>query len=100
MEETRVNKYKEYRRSLLKGDTEILKTDSSVSQEKQNKQVLETTSTLPLDQVMDKIEQDEEQVAFLKKTKQKKILNIVLYSFLAFVACSALALILILIFYK
>lgn len=97
MEETRVNKYKEYRRTLLKGDTEILKTSASVTPEKSDKQVFDTTSTLPIDQVMDKIEQNDEQVAFLKKAKLKRMLTIFLYVFLAFVACAALAVILVLI---
>lgn len=100
MEETRVNKYKEYRRTLLKGDTEILKASAPVTPEKSNKQVFDTTSTLPIDQVMDKIEQNDEQVAFLKKAKQKKMLTIFLYVFLAVVACSALAVILVLILLK
>lgn len=81
MEETRVAKYKKYRQSLTKDNSPVLETTKSNKKKDSPEKALNTTSTLPIDQVIDTIEEDKKQVAFLKKRTRKKILIISSFSF-------------------
>ena len=73
MEETRVEKYKKYRQSFVS-------EGSLVSPKKEMKdmssQRLITTSTLPLDQVLNSIAQNEREAAFLRRRKINRIMFI------------------------
>ena len=76
MKETRVNKYKDYRESLIK--------DGSVSFETPEKEKKEpintfTTSTLPMDEVLKTLDNGNDEVVFSKKQHRKHILKISLY---------------------
>ena len=80
MKETRVTKYKDYRKSLIK--------DGSVSFETPEKEKKEpintfTTSTLPMDEVLKTLETGNDEVVFSKKQHRKHILKISLYVALA-----------------
>ena len=90
MEETRVAKYKKYRQSLDKKDTPVLETSKSNKKKESTEGALNTSSTLPIDQVIDTIEEDKKQVAFLKRRTRKKILLICLFSLVVLVIIAAL----------
>lgn len=90
MEETRVAKYKKYRQSLTKDNSPVLETTKSNKKKVSPEKALNTTSTLPIDQVIDTIEEDKKQVAFLKKRAIKKILIISSFSFGAFLIVAGL----------
>ena len=67
--ETRVNKHQAYRSSLLKEGSSALKSSS--------KDTLSTTSsTLPINQVMDALNEDNDEVIFYKKKLKRKYLTI------------------------
>lgn len=80
MEETRVSKYKEYRDSMIKENSIPLDTPKKSNSSKSTIDINEhaRTSTIPLDQVMDSLNEDEKQEAFLKKRRLKKTLKIAL----------------------
>lgn len=81
MEETRITKFKKYRQSLTKDNSPILETTKSTKKKENTAKALNTTSTLPIDQVISTINEDKKQVAFLRKRTRKKILIISLLSF-------------------
>ena len=74
---SRVQKFKEYRNSMIKEDCPVLETP-----EKEEKAVTNsnrnTTSTLPMDQVIDSLNNEPSEDVFLKKEKRKRVLRIVL----------------------
>lgn len=72
MEETRVEKYREYRKSVIK--------DGSVTIEKPQDSNTEnvlrcTTSTLPIDEVLKAVDSDEKERLIIKKRLRKKLMT-------------------------
>lgn len=72
---SRVQKYKEYRNSMIKEDCPDLETPEKEEQKVVNSN-RNTTSTLPMDQVMDSLNNEESENEFLKKEKRKRVLTI------------------------
>ena len=73
MDETRVSRYKEYRQSFIKegsisGDIYGEETSSDLSV---------TTSTLPMDEVISAVQEEERQVAFRNVTRRNFIIKLV-----------------------
>ena len=71
---SRVQKYKEYRNSMIKDDCPNLKEP-----EKEEREVItsnrNTTSTLPMDQVIESLNTEANDDSFVKKEKRKRILK-------------------------
>lgn len=76
MEETRVAKYKKYRQSLSKDGSPVLETPKSSKKKDASEKAMDTTSTLPIDVVINSLDEDKKQVAFLRKRKWRRILLI------------------------
>ena len=74
---SRVQKFKEYRDSLIKEETPVLETPKSSPKKETVIDQRETTSTLPMDEVIETLQNDEEEVIFLKKTKRKQMLFVI-----------------------
>ena len=74
---SRVQKFKEYRDSLIKEEAPDLKTPKSASKELkiESKEEYDTTSTLPMDQVMENIENDGFEESVYGKRKKQLILK-------------------------
>ena len=77
---SRVQKFKEYRNSLIKEETPILETPKSSTNIEIKSDHLDTTSTLPMDQVIKSLNDSEEESLFIKKQKRIRIIKIVLIS--------------------
>ena len=75
---SRVQKFKDYRNSLIKEDSPVLNTTKNNDHLEIKSSNTETTSTLPLDQVISAIEEDESEAVFLKKIKRQRILLYIL----------------------
>ena len=75
---SRVQKFKEYRESLIKEETPVLETPKSAPKTETVISHKETTSTLPMDEVIETLQNDEDEAVFLKKAKQKQILFVAL----------------------
>ena len=75
---SRVQKFKEYRESLIKEETPVLETPKSTPKTETVISHKETTSTLPMDEVIETLQNDEDEAVFLKKAKQKQILFVAL----------------------
>lgn len=76
MEETRVRKYKAYRDSIIKEDAIKLEDSNNGAYTRNYSDPNNVTSALPIDQVMGKTKEVDEEKAFVKKEKTKKILKI------------------------
>ena len=74
--ETRVGKYKDYRASFVKENSPVFETQEEDFSNRSK--TAATTSTLPMDEVIKTIENDNEEVAFLKKKKRQFVLKVVL----------------------
>ena len=74
MEDSRVQKYKEYRSSMIKDDSPVLDS-TPVETTKTDSNNRNTTSTLPMDQVMESLNNDVDE-SFDKKAKRKRIIII------------------------
>ncbi len=74
---SRVQKFKEYRDSLIKEETPVLETPKSSPKKETAIDQRETTSTLPMDEVIETLQNDEEEVIFLKKAKRKQMLFVI-----------------------
>ena len=74
MEDSRVQKYKEYRSSMIKDDSPVLES-TPVETTKTDSNNRNTTSTLPIDQVMESLNNDVDE-SFDKKAKRKRIIII------------------------
>ena len=77
MGESRIEKYKEYRSSITTDGApsfETPKMNKNSSSEKEER--IASTSTLPIDQVIQNLKQEyDEEAIFLKKQKRKKIIS-------------------------
>lgn len=73
--ETRVEKYKEYRDSMIKeGAIDLDNADNQKALHDPNN----STTALPLEQVMGVVESDQKELAYYKKKKIKKVLLILI----------------------
>lgn len=94
MASSRLEKYKEYRDSSIKDDTPELDLNKSTEELlSPRKNSLRTTSTLPIDEVMKKIDENSNDVVFLRKQKTRHVLKIV-FTILGVVALVAAMIIL------
>lgn len=77
--QSRVEKYKDYRNSMISEDAPVLETPK-LSKEKplNDKEASLTTSTLPIDQVMQTMREDDQEAILLKKRRNLRILKYVL----------------------
>jgi len=75
MAETRIEKYKEYRNSILSEDTPSLK-EVKISSEGETKgdNSLKITSTLPMDEVMMALGNQDDEVVYLRKHHRRKVI--------------------------
>lgn len=90
MEQSRLEKYKEYRNSAIKDDAPLADlTFASEGISVSEKPSFRTTSTLPIDEVMKKIDENSKDVVFLRKQKTKFILKI-LFTVLGIIALLAI----------
>ena len=74
MRTSRIQKFKEYRNSLIKEDSLILDETKSDEFNLKSSQ-FETTSTLPMDQVIDALEEDKDEEFYVKKAKKRTFLK-------------------------
>lgn len=74
MDETRVDRYKEYRRSFIKEGAIV----SDASQGDEYNDVSSTTSTLPMGEVLDAVQEGEKEAAFLKQKRTKASLKLII----------------------
>lgn len=72
MGRSRLEKFKDYRNSILTEDVPVLETTKSEKNPKNSNQKSQTTSTLPMDQVMQALDQNENDEVFLKANRRKK----------------------------
>lgn len=70
---SRIQKFKDYRNSLIKEDVPAFETPETEKDDKQSN-IYETTSTLPMDQVISALNEDDSEAVFIKKAKHRKIL--------------------------
>ena len=73
MEETRVSRYKEYRQSFIK-------EGSIVSDASDDEEVIDlnaTTSTLPIEEVIDAVQHEEQSVKMSNRSRRNHIIKIV-----------------------
>lgn len=73
---SRVQKFKDYRNSLIKEETPTLETPILEPKKETQLSHKETTSTLPMDEVIQSLQNDEEEAVFLKQVKRKRIIFI------------------------
>ena len=74
---SRVQKFKEYRNSLIKEEAPDLETPKSSSKNDYKHEDTDTTSTLPLDQVIADLNEEEDSV-LARKQRNRTILKYVL----------------------
>ena len=86
---SRVQKYKEYRDSLIKEEAPDLETPKSSSKSDYKHEDTDTTSTLPLDQVIADLNEEEDSV-LVKKQRNRTILKYVLIGLGALLVIAAL----------
>lgn len=72
MENSRVQKYKDYRSSMIKDGSAVIEEEPIKSEETDHNR--NTTSTLPMDQVIDSLKNEEINASFEKKEKVKRII--------------------------
>lgn len=75
---SRVQKFKEYRDSLIKEGAPVLNTTQNDDIELSSS-INETTSTLPLDEVISALEQENNEVDFIKKAKKRRIISYAIF---------------------
>ena len=73
---SRVQKFKEYRNSLIKEETPHLETPKSSSEIKIESKPQDTTSTLPMEDVIQQLNNEEQESSIAKKQRMKRILQI------------------------
>ena len=77
--QSRVEKYKDYRNSMISEDAPVLETPKlSKDRPSNEKEASLTTSTLPIDQVMQTMREDDQEAILLKKRRNLRILKYVL----------------------
>ncbi len=88
MGKSRIEKYKDYRNSILTEDAPVLETPTFHKNDQPSSVKVQTTSTLPMDQVMQALDENGNDVAFLKQNRKKKI---ILYTVLTIFAVALVA---------
>lgn len=84
MEQSRLEKYKDYRNSIVSEDAPVLETpDYSKADDPK-----ETTSTLPIKEVMQNMYNEDQEVVFLQSQRKKKV---IIYSILIALAVLLIA---------
>ena len=73
MDETRVSRYKEYRQSFIKEGSIV--SDASEDEEID---LSATTSTLPIDEVIDAVQHEEKSVKMSNRSRRNHIIKIVI----------------------
>ena len=74
MDETRVSRYKEYRQSFIKEGAIPLET----SEEETNVDISATTSTLPMHEVINAVQEEESKLTESNKVRRNHIIKIVI----------------------
>ena len=74
---SRVQKFKEYRNSLIKEETPHLETPKSSSKTKDDNRPTDTTSTLPMEDVIQQLNNEEVVDSYAKKQKILRIVRLV-----------------------
>lgn len=73
----RMERFKEYRKSMIKEDSAVLvKTDEEEKKSSSNR--YETTSTLPMDEVMQAVTQEDREAVFVEKEKKRRVLRYII----------------------
>lgn len=75
---SRVQKFKEYRDSLIKEGAPVLNTTQNDDIEL-GSSINETTSTLPLDEVISALEQENNEADFIKKARKRRIISYAIF---------------------
>ena len=88
MDETRVERYKEYRNSFIK-EGSIAPTSED---EPTTINVKGTTTTLPIEEVIDAVQEDKQREALQKQSKRKHLIIVLVKVVVAIVLLSGLAL--------
>ena len=78
MATSRIQKFKDYRNSLIKEDCPV--SETPIDESRENTSHFETTSTLPYEEVMQGLNKDDEIEDFKKKQKNILVLQIVIFS--------------------
>ena len=73
MDETRVSRYKEYRQSFIKEGAINLETP----EDEVGNEISATTSTLPMDEVIDAVQEEETRLSDSNRVRRKHIIRIV-----------------------
>ncbi|MCR5185030.1 MAG: hypothetical protein K6C32_03000 [Bacilli bacterium] len=68
MDDTRVNRFQEYRQSFIKEGSIVLETPENKKDDRA------TTSTLPIGEVLSAVEKEDKKVAFIKRKYVLKLL--------------------------
>lgn len=77
MATSRVERFKDYRNSLIKeGSVEAKSNDKN--EKKVSSTNYETTSTLPIDEVIQNVSNEDREAIFIQKEKRRRILQIVI----------------------
>ena len=71
MGETRVSRYKEYRQSFIKEGSIVSDTVEEVDSD-----VSATTSTLPIDEVIDAVQEEQEKISFANNARRNHIIKL------------------------
>jgi len=98
MNQTRVSKYQDYRSSLIREGTESFKVETKHPSRYTNTDSV--TSTLPIEQVMEQIKEENSEVTFYKRKIKKKYLTISIIVCVAIIAVSIILIIAILLWRK
>ena len=88
---SRIERFKKYRNSLIKEDSTSIQKPVTTNK---NVEVdtYETTSTLPMDEVIESLKEDTRAEDFLKSEKKRKIYLIIIWSSVAVVLVAAIIL--------
>ena len=88
---SRIERFKEYRNSLIKEDSTSIQKPVTANK---NVEVdtYETTSTLPMEEVIESLKEDTRAEDFLKSEKKRKIYLIIIWSAVAVVLVAAIIL--------
>ena len=88
---SRIERFKEYRNSLIKEDSTSIQKPVTTNK---NVEVdtYETTSTLPMEEVIESLKEDTRAEDFLKSEKKRKIYLIIIWSSVAVVLVAAIIL--------
>ena len=88
---SRIERFKEYRNSLIKEDSTSIQKPVTANKNVEA-DTYETTSTLPMDEVIESLKEDTRAEDFLKSEKKRKIYLIIIWSAVAVVLVAAIIL--------